>query len=66
MTFRNLMQSGLIKTSNVALSLRHKLEPTPKDELIHLLKTTDIPDDALVDILNFIVKRVEHEEASDA
>ena len=65
MTIRNLMQTGLIKTSNAALSLRHKLERTPKDELIDALKTSEISDDVLVDLLNFLMQRLE-EEADNA
>jgi len=66
MTIRNLMQTGLIKTSNAALSLRHKLERKPKDELVHLMRSMDLDDETILDILDYIVARIEEQAEKEA
>ena len=59
MNFRNLTQKALRKTSTALLNAEAKLEPTPNDELIALLKNADIPTAALISTLEYLQNQLE-------
>lgn len=66
MKLRNKAQSLLRKTSSKLLNLEAKLEPTAEDDLIHLLKTADIPTPILLSTLDFLQAKLEELEADNA
>ena len=66
MNFRNLTQRALRKTATSLLSAESKLEPTPSDELIALLKHADIPTPVLMTTLDYLEKQLAALEVDDA
>ena len=66
MNFRNITQKALRKTASTLLSAESKLEPTPNDELIALLKTADIPAPILISTLDYLQNQLESLEVDNA
>ena len=73
MKLRNLTQKALRKTSSVLLNVEQKLEPTPQDDIITLLKNADIPTPILLRTLDYLERQLtayqeanEHEETCNA
>ena len=66
MKLRNLTQSALRKTASAMLTVEHKLEPTPQDEIITLLKKADIPTPVLINTLDYLQSQLAEMEADNA
>lgn len=59
MKLRNLTQAALRKTATAMLKAEHKLEPTPRDDLIDILRTCDIPTSILLSTLDHLKDQME-------
>lgn len=66
MKIRHLTQRALRKASSTLLQAEAKLEPTPNEELIELLKHADIPTDILLKTLDYLQTQLEALETSNA
>ena len=66
MKLRHLTQSALRKTASAMLTVEHKLEPTPQDEIITLLKKADIPTPVLINTLDYLQSQLAEMEADNA
>ena len=66
MKLRNLTQSALRKTASAMLTVEHKLEPTPQDEIITLLKKADIPTPVLINTLDYLQAQLAKMEEDNA
>lgn len=66
MKIKHLTQKALRKTSTLLLTAEMKLEPTPQEEIIALLKHADIPIPILLSTLDHLQTQLETLENANA